>query len=128
MGPRWRTSTPAAYLSKSLTLCAGAAAMSARVSTLTILTVRPEAGGAIEPVTLTSPSVTSLPVAMATVSAGSGLMLMPLAEAWARVKALSTPMTTSRPKQAKSEYPLRWKRRNTRGSRLMKELFLHIWF
>ena len=103
MGPRCLTSTPTASFSKSFTLCAGAAAMSAFVSTRTILTVRPEASGALVPVTLTSPRIISLSVAAAMVSALIGLMLTPLAVAWVRVNALRVLITTSRPKQAKSE-------------------------
>ena len=77
--------------------------MSACVSTLTILTVRPDAGGAIDPVTLTSPSRTSSPQAAATVSEGRGLMLTPSARAWVSVNTLSVPITTSRPRLAKMQ-------------------------
>ena len=62
--------------------------------------------GALEPVTLTSSSISSCAVFVLTESAVTGCVLMVPADAYVSVATLSTEQTTSRPKQLKSDQPL----------------------
>ena len=102
-GPFCRTSTPVAYFNRSLTLCTGAAAMSLRRSTVTILACWRVSSGALVPVMFTS-FISTLRCQVV-----SGRVVedtfCATASAERSVATLRTPMMTSFPKTLKREYP-----------------------
>ena len=110
--PRCLTSTPVASLRMSpMQVMPAAAAKSSRVSVTTCRAATSAAKGARVPDTTASASSRpSCPAAARSESLGASMptVVAPMqGAAVASVAALSTPMRTSRPKQAKSDQPLR---------------------
>lgn len=95
---------PTAYFNKSFTLCAGAAAMSSRSSTVTMRAACPRAVGTRVPVTLTSSNSYCISRVLFSTCAETDWVL-----ANASIGMTSTPMFTSSFKLRKTAYGRRVK-------------------